>query len=164
MKLPLSCSTARAQFGEHLRGLLAPAEALPFEQHVSVCPSCREALVLERRLRAGAGQRIFAPTGFAAALLAQPHPRPARPTRTWALLQDLADETVFRALVDPLLRLDLHLRDAGTPLWQRVSGPLADAQVQLEAEGLKLCQYLAFPFIHAGRQVCTALSGPTDAH
>lgn len=164
MTLPLSCSTVRTHFDEHLQAQLPPSEALALEQHLRRCPSCRKMLALEQRLRAGAGPHILAPKGFAAALLAQPHHRPGHSIQVWALLQDTVGEIAFRAFVDPLLRLDQHLRDAGTPLWQRVTGPLTALQCQLRDENQKLCRYLAFPFIHAGSQLGAALSGPTDAH
>lgn len=164
MSLSFNCSTVRAQFGAHLRGQLPPAEALTLAQHLRRCPACRETLALEQRLKAGAGPRIAAPTGFTAAVLAQPHPRPGRPIQIGAILKTAAAGTAFRAFVDPLLRLDLELHDAGTSLRELVAGPLTALQPQLRAEGLKLCRYLAFPFIYAGSQVCAALSGPTDVH
>jgi len=101
MKSPLNCSAVRAQFGEHLRGQLSPAEALAFDRHLRGCPACRQALALERRLRAGAGPRIGAPPGFAAALLAQPRHRPMRADRIRVLLRTAAADAAFRILVDP---------------------------------------------------------------
>lgn len=158
-----NCSTVRTQLADHLRGQLPPSEALALEQHLRHCPACREALLLEQRLRANAGLRIAAPTDFAAAVLAQTARRPSPAGRMVAMLRGLAADTAFRAFVDPLLRLDLHLRDAGTPLWQRVTSPLTSLQLQLQAEGLKLCEYLALTLLHAGRQVRLALAGSIDS-
>lgn len=160
MNLPLNCSAIRAQLAEHLQAHLPPSEALVLDQHLRRCPACREVLALERRLRAGAVPRIAAPADFAAAVLAQPQRRPAPSGRVQALLETTAADTAFRAFVDPLLQLEMHLRDACAPLM----GPLTTLQLQLQAEGLKLCQYLEFPLKQAGRQVCAALAGPTDAH
>lgn len=163
MRSPLNCSAVRTQFGEHLRGQLSPAGALAFDQHLRGCAACREALALERRLRAGAGPQISAPVDLADAVLAQPRRRPVRADQIGALLRIAAADAAFRALVDPLLRLDLELHDAGRPLWNRVTGPLTSVQGCLQAEGLKLCQYLALTLLHAGRQVRLALAGSTDS-
>jgi hypothetical protein len=161
MSPPLRCSAARARFGEYLQGQLPPAGSAALDQHLRGCPACRQVLALEQRLRTSARPRIAVPADFAAAVLARP--RPVRASRVSALLRTAAADAAFRALVDPLLWLDLHLRDAGAALRQQVTAPLAGAQEHLRSAGLNLYQYVAFPLRRAGGLLGAALAGPTGS-
>ncbi|MCC7261042.1 MAG: zf-HC2 domain-containing protein [Candidatus Latescibacteria bacterium] len=152
------CRPFQDQFGDYLLGRLSPAEALGFAQHLRDCAACRQALALERRLRAV--PPVAAPADLAAAVLAQRLARPAPSGWIRSTLGNTAADAAFRTLVDPLLQLDLELRGAGAPLRRLVAGALAGLQSHLYREGNKLGQRLALPLLDASRQVRAALAGP----
>lgn len=160
MMAPHHCAPFRDQFGPHLQGQLPPAQALSLARHLHSCPACRQTLALARQLRAL--PTPDAPADLAAGVVAQLHAKRARPGWLWSALGSAVSDTAFRALVDPLLRLDLELRDAGAPLRRVVAGAGAELRQRLHREGTNLAQCLALPLLRAGRQVQTALAGSTD--
>lgn len=156
-----TCTQCHSAFSDHLQGRLAPADALALARHLHSCKPCREALALAQRLRALPA--VAAPPGLAAAVLAQrDHRVPAAPSWLRATLAGAAAEVAFRTLADPLLLLDLQLRQTAASLLRLAEGTGTAVRGQFKAATRQLGQDLALPLRHAGRQVQAALADRTQ--